>query len=205
MIERTKRSANAFRLGDRGGNRITAVFDSAIRLVAEVELPSDQLTVPAQQRIGRDDRAKLEQNLAWDAKRLARQQRTLLVREAKRASLEALAQHAVLGFQVLDNNKLLTADPAGEQEDDEGQWRRLQIHPSSLARRARSCLSSGPKASTEYLDTTTTSATLFRHGPSIPCTSSPLPGERRERVCQCKAREGEEGLVLCRGRSSGGD
>ena len=107
--------------------------------VAEVELPGDQLSVPAQQRIGRDDRAKLEQNLAWDAKRLARQQRPLLIREAKRASLEALAQHAVLGFQVLDNNELLTADPAGEQEDDEGEWRRLQIHPQSLAWRARLC------------------------------------------------------------------
>jgi hypothetical protein len=34
---------------------------------------------------------------------------------------EALAQHAVLGLQVLNNNELLTADPASEQKDDEGQ------------------------------------------------------------------------------------
>jgi len=31
LIERTKRSANAFKLGDRGGYRVTAVLDSAIR------------------------------------------------------------------------------------------------------------------------------------------------------------------------------
>src|SRR6476661_8866094 len=49
--------------------------------VAEVELASDEL--PAQQRIRRDDRAQIDQNLAWNAERLTRQQRAFLVREAK--------------------------------------------------------------------------------------------------------------------------
>ena len=78
--------------------------------------------MPAQQRVGRDDRAQFEQNLAWNAEGLTRQQRTFLVRHAQRASFEPLAQHPVLCLQVFNNNKLLTADPAGEQEQDESDW-----------------------------------------------------------------------------------
>src|SRR5690242_19497764 len=37
---------------------------------AEVELASNELPVPAQQRIGRDDRTQFKQNLARDAKAL---------------------------------------------------------------------------------------------------------------------------------------
>jgi len=36
-------------------------------------------------------------------------------REAKRASLESLAHHSVLGFKYSMDDKQLTADPAGEQ------------------------------------------------------------------------------------------
>jgi ABC-type branched-subunit amino acid transport system substrate-binding protein len=129
-----------------------------LRRWLKFELLGDQLPVPAQQRIGRDDRAQFEQNLAWDAKRFTRQHRPFSIQEAKRAPLKALAQHAVLGLQILNNNELLTADPTGEDKDDESQRRRLQIHPQSLACRARSCLCSSPKASTKYLDTTAPAA-----------------------------------------------
>ena len=37
-------------------------------------------------------------------------------------------EHPVLGFQVFNNDKLLAADPAGEQEHDESKWRRPYIH-----------------------------------------------------------------------------
>jgi hypothetical protein len=47
---------------------------------------------------------------------------TFLVREAKRASVEPLAQHPVLGFEVFNNDELLTADPSSEQEHDESKW-----------------------------------------------------------------------------------
>ena len=60
------------------------------------ELLSDQLPVPAQQRVGRDDRSQFEENLAWDAERHARQQCPLLIAEAKSAPFESLAQYAVL-------------------------------------------------------------------------------------------------------------
>jgi hypothetical protein len=96
--------------------------------------------MPAQQRIRRDDRAQIKENLAWNAEGFARQQRTLLVREAQRTSVKPCAQHAVLSFQVFNNDELLSADPAGEQEQDESDWRRSQIHAQSLARCARSCL-----------------------------------------------------------------
>ena len=97
-------------------------WTSRLAPLAEVELASDELSVPPQQRVWRDDRAKLEQNLAWNAKGLARQQRTLLVREPKRASVEPLTQHPVLSFQVFNNDKLLATDPAGEQEQHESDW-----------------------------------------------------------------------------------
>src|SRR3954452_21019954 len=80
--------------------------------MAEVELLSDQFPMPPQQGVGRNNRAQFEQNLAWHAKSLARQQGTLLICEAKRASFEPLAQHPVLDSQILNSNKLLTADPA---------------------------------------------------------------------------------------------
>lgn len=41
--------------------------------VAEVELLGDQLPMPAQQRVGRDDRAQFEEKLAWDAEPLDRE------------------------------------------------------------------------------------------------------------------------------------
>ena len=129
-------------------------WTSRLAPLAEVELASNELSVPAQQRVWRDDRAKLEQNLACNAKGLARQQRTLPVREPKRASVEPLTQPPVLGFQVFNNDKLLSADPTGEQEYDESERRAFKRHPQSLAWRTRSCLSIGPTASTEYLDTT---------------------------------------------------
>ena len=101
------------------------------------ELLSDQSPVPAQQRVGGDDRAKFKQNLARDAERLARQQRPLRVGEAKRAPFKSLAQHAVLRLQILNNNELLTADPTGEKKDDERDWRRFELHPqTSVARSA---------------------------------------------------------------------
>ena len=78
--------------------------------------------MPAQQRVGRDNRAQFEQNLAWNAERLTCQQRTFLVREAHRAPVEPLAQHPVFCLQVFNNDKLLTTDPAGEQEQDESDW-----------------------------------------------------------------------------------
>jgi len=51
-----------------------------------------------------------------------RASKAFLVREAKRASVEPLAQHPVLGVHVFNNHELLRADPAGEQEQDESDW-----------------------------------------------------------------------------------
>ena len=93
------------------------------------ELLGDPLPMAAQQRIGRDARFQFEQSLTWNTASLARQQRTLPNGEAKRAPFESLAQHAVLRLQILNNNELLTADPTGEEEDDERNWRRFVPHP----------------------------------------------------------------------------
>jgi hypothetical protein len=103
------------------------------------ELLSDQLPVPAQQRVRGDDRSQFEQSLTWNTESLARQQCTFPIREAKRAPFESLAQHTVLGLQVLNNNELLTADPTGEKEDDERDGRRFEPHPQSLAWRVPPC------------------------------------------------------------------
>lgn len=82
--------------------------------MAVVNSLNDQLQLPAQQRVGRDDGAAVEQNLAWNPESLAREQATLSIGEAKGTSLDALAQQMVLGLHVFDDNQLLTADPAGE-------------------------------------------------------------------------------------------
>ena len=57
-----------------------------------------------------------------NAERLARQRGTVLIRRAKRASFEPLAQHPVLGLTVLNNDKLMTADQPASQKYDDGDW-----------------------------------------------------------------------------------
>ena len=96
-----------------------------------------QIGPGAQQRIRGDDRAEVEQNLPWNAESLARE--TLPIGKTQRASLESFAQHAILGFQVLDDDQLLTADPPGEQEHYESGWRWFESDLQSLAWRARLC------------------------------------------------------------------
>ena len=80
---------------------------------AEVELASDELPMPAQQRVGRDNRAQVEQNLAGNAKPFARQRCTFIVREPNSTSLESPAQHPIPDVPVIQT---LTADPTSDQE-----------------------------------------------------------------------------------------
>ena len=69
-------------------NSATARRNEAIRSRhSSFELPSDQLPVPAQQRIRRHDRAEVKQNLARDAKSFARQQRTFSIQESEVSAL----------------------------------------------------------------------------------------------------------------------
>jgi hypothetical protein len=81
------------------------------RLFNEGPLSGDQLSVPAKQCLGCDDRAKLVQRLAPERPRLLGKLAALGVSEHDAPSTKALPQHAILGFQVIDRRRLLPLKP----------------------------------------------------------------------------------------------
>ena len=84
----------------------------------------------------------------------------------KRASLEPLAQHPVLGLRVFNNDQLLTADPAVEHEHDESgnqplrsTTRRVRDLKDALARctHAQNCHQRGPPDAISFVTHTRSS------------------------------------------------
>ena len=61
---------------------------------------------------------------------------------------------------MVNNDKLLTADPEGEDEHDEGEWRRFERYPQSQAWHP-ALLELSPATATEYLDTAVTILLTF--------------------------------------------
>jgi hypothetical protein len=94
----------------------------------ESPLPRDQLTVPAKQCLGRNDRAKLVQRFAPERPRLLGQLSTLGVGEDDAPSTKPCAEHAVLRFQIVDSCRLLPLRPTGDYHQQELQKRRRGSH-----------------------------------------------------------------------------
>src|SRR4030095_13012144 len=79
----------------------------------------DELAVPAQQGIRGDDRRELAKPHSSEWLCLSREATTLRIREAKSLSPELLPQRKVLGLQILDDLRLLTANPTDQHEQEE--------------------------------------------------------------------------------------
>src|SRR5258708_22231983 len=71
----------------------------------------DQAPVPAQDRVGRDDRRDLRERAAAEDLALGRESPPLIVREWRHPPAQLLPQPAVLLDQVLDDPLLPTAHP----------------------------------------------------------------------------------------------
>jgi hypothetical protein len=84
-----------------------------------VVLAGDQLAVPAQDRVGRDQAGELAQPATTDEPALYGQASPLVIGEPQAPPAELLAEDAVLLAQEVDDLELAGVDPARHPEDQE--------------------------------------------------------------------------------------
>jgi hypothetical protein len=75
--------------------------------------------VPAKQCLGRDDGTKLVQRFAPEHPRLLSKLPPIGISEDDAPPAKARAEHAVLGFQIVDRRGLLPLQPTGEYHQQE--------------------------------------------------------------------------------------
>ena len=100
-----------YRFCHAGPSRTTAL--------ASVVLLRDQLCVPPQQCVGRDQACDLLQAIPAQHSRFRRKTPPLLIGEAQSASTHVLPENAILFFQVIDRILLIPVDPAGDGHDEQ--------------------------------------------------------------------------------------
>jgi hypothetical protein len=88
-----------------------------------VVLLRDELAVPAQDRVGRDDAVDLVQHLAAEHLALPCEPTSLSIREAEAPTTELFAQHTVLFLEVREDLELATVGPPREQQQQEPERR----------------------------------------------------------------------------------
>jgi hypothetical protein len=92
--------------------------------------PGDQLTVPAQDRVGRDQARELAQPATTDDPALGSQASPLIIGEPQPPPAELLAEDAVLLAQEVDDLELAGVDPARHPQDQESHS--LGAHRSAM-------------------------------------------------------------------------
>ena len=103
--------------------------------------------MPAEDRVGREQRADLLQSFATKHPALHCQSAALVIREQNPSLTELLFQHSVFGQQVIDQLLLLSIHPASQDDEAEMPWFKDEVHRiGSLGDRAR-FRSSGWRAS----------------------------------------------------------
>jgi hypothetical protein len=84
--------------------------------------PGDQLAVPAQNGVSRDDRGHLRQQPTTERRATSRQAPSVAIGEPQTLILQLRLQHAVLFAQVLDDLMLVALEPTDESGDEQLQW-----------------------------------------------------------------------------------
>lgn len=84
--------------------------------------PGDQLAVPAQNGVSRDDRRHLCQQPTTESRATSSQAPSVAVGEPQTLILQVRLQHAVLFAQVLDGLMLVALEPTDESGDEQLQW-----------------------------------------------------------------------------------
>ena len=105
----------------------------------ERPLHRDQLPMPAEQRVRRDDRIELEELLAADYLRMPSKESAFSVGEDNPPTTETRLQHPVLGLEVFDEAFLLSGEPRSERDDQILHQRRRLEHGASLPQAVASC------------------------------------------------------------------
>ncbi len=94
-------------------------FLPSIRIVP---FPGDQLTVPAQDRVRREQRAALFKLLATEHLSLDGQSAALVIVEQDAFLAKSLFENSVLGAQILNHLLLLSIDPASNDQQQQMPW-----------------------------------------------------------------------------------
>ncbi len=112
------------RPGARRGIHTSTVKKSA----AAVVFLGDESPMPAEQRVGCDQRVDLSESLASERLGFRGQATTLRVRDARPPWPELLPKDSVLLLELVDDVALLLIDPAGHGDDEELQRVRKLAH-----------------------------------------------------------------------------
>jgi hypothetical protein len=81
-------------------------------------LPSDQMSVPPQNRVGRHDRRDLTQRCASKTLSTHREATPLIIRESQTSAAQLGPQDAILLHQIPDHILLTSTEPAGEGREE---------------------------------------------------------------------------------------
>ena len=93
-----------------------------------IPLACDELSVPAQKRIGPDDSDQFVESFATEDLALNGQTSTLVVIEQDSTLAEVFSQHLILSQQILDRVLLVSVDPTGQDEKQELPGLEHEVH-----------------------------------------------------------------------------
>src|SRR5882762_11306007 len=118
----------------RGEVRLGARATRTSRVRAIVFLRNER-PIPPQDRVRCDDAGYAREPTAAEDLAFHGQAAALVVREAEPSGSERCAKNPVLLEQVVNDCLLLPVDPAGEEENDEGERRSQRVHGTSVPER----------------------------------------------------------------------
>ena len=150
---------------DEPADRVHDPWAARSATAAAVVCPRDQLSMPAEEGIGRDQGVQVTAYPSPEARGLCGQAPALGVGEPETARTELLAEDAILFLEIVNDVTLLLVDPARDGHDEELQHlgnrrhtgraeQRLSAVTNVATRRASSVESARRTASIGFLDST---------------------------------------------------
>ena len=113
---------------DEPADRVHDPLAARSATAAAVVFPSDQLSMPAEEGIGRDQGLQVTAYPSPEALGLGGPAPALGVGEPETARAELLSENAILFLKVVDDVTLLLVDPAGDRYDEELEYLRKRRH-----------------------------------------------------------------------------
>jgi hypothetical protein len=92
-------------------------------------LLGDELPMPAQDRVGSDERGNFEESSTADLLSADSQPATRIIGQSESSAAELLSENSVFLAEILDYGVLMTADPAREAGDEDLPWLEHDSHP----------------------------------------------------------------------------
>ena len=115
---------------DQLGNRLRCQRPTTTTVGAAVVLLGDQLPIPAQDRVRRDDARDLSEDSPAELLPTYGEPTPLCVGQAERTTAQLLPEDAILLTEIFDQIFLVTIQPAGDRKDKEVQ---CMGHPGRLS------------------------------------------------------------------------